>query len=433
MHSALLNGGKDAGFSVVEVFEQKVERQALVLFHGYRAAHQVNTDRAAVRAFMETGAPLTFSVSQPSSLTGRAVGRLFTDLRALTTHDPAPHFAARLPIRVEKRVIDIIDEAVGDPLDEQCRSLQQRIDAALAADPAMRLQRLYFSRKLQRTYLSNSLGLAVKSKRTRFDLELTFLHEGHQLEVRQNHTHFADLAPEKLVSAAGFMLRSLGDVPPPAETECLVFTPEAAAFLLREFSTLFKAGSPAERRKMIADTAVTVLEDPFLDRQPGSTAFDDEGVQVGEKVVVNKGMLLTPLTDLHSAFRLKLAPTGNGFRDNQGLQPGIRFSNLYIKPSVFGLKHLLHEAGRGVLVTLVKVKAIGRERDERLLSLFGYRFDGDGLGAPVGFYCRTAARTVFMHVEKVSRELSFFFRTFNVGAPHLLIRGRFDKQGIFEI
>ncbi|WP_456435096.1 TldD/PmbA family protein [Methanopyrus sp.] len=55
-----------------------------------------------------------------------------------------------------------------------------------------------------------------------------------------------------------------------------------------------------------------VVNDPTLDRRPGSYAFDDEGSTPKRVELISDGTLRSFYTDLYSAGRLEVEPTGSG-------------------------------------------------------------------------------------------------------------------------
>ena len=61
----------------------------------------------------------------------------------------------------------------------------------------------------------------------------------------------------------------------------------------------------------VASAAITIEEDPFLLRGNASTYFDDEGVAVNKRTVVDKGVMLGYFLSSYSARRLNMETTGN--------------------------------------------------------------------------------------------------------------------------
>ena len=91
----------------------------------------------------------------------------------------------------------------------------------------------------------------------------------------------------------------------------------------------------------IASTALTISEDPFLLKGNASTYFDDEGVKVEPRILVDKGMLNGYFLSTYSARRLSMQTTGNAGGAH----------NLIVHPSGVSLESLINNMGTGLYVT----------------------------------------------------------------------------------
>ncbi len=91
----------------------------------------------------------------------------------------------------------------------------------------------------------------------------------------------------------------------------------------------------------VASAAITIEEDPFLLRGNASTYFDDEGVAVNKRTVVDKGVMLGYFLSSYSARRLNMETTGNAGGSH----------NLIIKDSGVSFTELVKKMGRGLIVT----------------------------------------------------------------------------------
>ena len=213
----------------------------------------------------------------------------------------------------------------------------------------------------------------------------------------------------------------------------LVLSPEASAFILKEFSDYFKVKADKKFMDIPFPAILNLVDDPLMDGRVGSVPFDDEGMQSGEKYLIRKGNFSQVITDIQSAFQQGPGnrSSGNGFRTERTLFPSVRFSNLYIKPTVLSLKNLMEDAGDGVLVSLLKLKYIDTEG--YVFSAYGYRFSGDSLMEPVHFYFRTTFLSYFLNILKISREVKFFYSAYNVGSPYILLEAKRKSSHLWAI
>ncbi|MEO8876346.1 MAG: metallopeptidase TldD-related protein, partial [Polyangiaceae bacterium] len=106
----------------------------------------------------------------------------------------------------------------------------------------------------------------------------------------------------------------------------VVFDPDAARSILGFLAECISGGSIWRKSSYLLDREgtrvasdlVTVSDDPFIVRAPGSRPFDGEGVASRKNVVVEKGILKTYLCDSYSARKLKRETTGNASRGSGG-------------------------------------------------------------------------------------------------------------------
>lgn len=424
MLETILKMGREAGFSTVEVFEEKVRRQESDGSDRSLSQHEVESDRVLVRVFRDTGDPLGLSLSAPDSrqvkigLAGLASGSLL---------DRKKNFAQLLPHGAQKVKLSIYDPGIELWDEAQAADLREKLRECLVTFPGLHLKKFQFSRALKKVYLANTRGFFAKYKKTHFQVQASFMLKDHALELSESRAFCRDFDPQRLVARGANLLGALAADPEPAVIggEFVVMSPEASAQVLKEFSPGFKLERSAARgRGTAASAQVSIIDHGAMDGQPGSAPFDDEGTAAEEKYLVNKGVAVGAVADIRTAFAAGGKPTGNGFRDERGLFPQVQFSNLFIRPSNDSLAQLLLQARQGVLVYLVKPMGAGRHSGEFLFSAYGYFFNGNEIARPVHFHFATTMRSYLLHVLAVSRELRFFHSRANIGSPYLLLQGR---------
>ena len=430
MIEAVFEAGLKSGFSVTEVFQEKTERKEYESFGGPESVHQAETDRLIVRAFWDTGDPVGFVLS---AIDQKNVGRNFSQIRSLVKPDRKKNYAHLLPREIQKTPLDIYDHSFANVKDEQVREMRERVNEAMISLPGLKVARFSFSKALRKIHIANSHGLLAKYKKSLFCLSLTFSLRDNLVDLGETRVFVDQINPERLVSRAFNLIGSITENQKvDARSESIILSPEAAALVLREFSDHLKMGGGiAKRNEIVASDKLNVVDHPLLGQLSGSVPFDDEGVQSGEKYLINKGYSIVPVSDIRTAFVHRKNSSGNGFRDERGIFPAIQFSNLFIKPTSFSLGNLMREARRGILVSLLKVKESGWGKGAYLFSAHGFQFQNEEIGEPVHFYLRTSFPTFAVRIEKISKELRFFHARFNIGSPYVLIRGKFNSEKIF--
>jgi PmbA protein len=93
--------------------------------------------------------------------------------------------------------------------------------------------------------------------------------------------------------------------------------------------------------KKIASDQLTINERPFLSKGHASTYFDDEGVEVFDNTIIEKGVLNHYLLSSYSAKKLNLITTGNAGGTH----------NLVIDHQNISLEELIKNMKRGLMIT----------------------------------------------------------------------------------
>jgi PmbA protein len=91
----------------------------------------------------------------------------------------------------------------------------------------------------------------------------------------------------------------------------------------------------------VASNLLTIEEDPFLLRGNASTFFDDEGVALKKRKVVEEGLLKGYFLSSYSARRLGMKTTGNAGGAH----------NLIIKDSSISFDELVKKMNKGIIIT----------------------------------------------------------------------------------
>ncbi len=128
--------------------------------------------------------------------------------------------------------------------------------------------------------------------------------------------------------------------------------------------------------------SITITDNPFRKRGLGSTAFDDEGVEVRERALVQDGVVTTWLLNSSSARQLELETTGHASRGLAG-PPGVSVHNLTVQPGTSSLEQLMADAGEGLLVTSMFGPSLNANTGDWSAGVSGVWFEGGQAAYPV--------------------------------------------------
>ncbi len=132
----------------------------------------------------------------------------------------------------------------------------------------------------------------------------------------------------------------------------------------------------------VFSSAITLTDDPFRKRGLGSTAFDDEGVEVAERALVRDGVLTTWLLNSAVARQLGLETTGHASRGLAG-PPGVSTHNLTLQPGAASLEQLMADAGEGLLITSMFGPSLNANTGDWSAGVSGVWFEGGEAAYPV--------------------------------------------------
>jgi TldD protein len=144
----------------------------------------------------------------------------------------------------------------------------------------------------------------------------------------------------------------------PGEYE-VILSPLAAGLLAHESfghgveMDLFvkrRARAQAYLGRPVASEQVTMHDGARAARQTGSYWFDDEGVLGGDTVMIDRGTLRTGISDLLSALKLGVPPSGNGRRESFERKAYARMSNTFFAPGSDSLQEMIRSVRRGYLL-----------------------------------------------------------------------------------
>lgn len=134
--------------------------------------------------------------------------------------------------------------------------------------------------------------------------------------------------------------------------------------------------------KTVLAPGLNLIDDPFRPRGLGSTPFDDEGVRVERRALVQDGVLTTWLLNSASAAQLGLQSTGHASRGLAG-PPGVSTHNLHLEPGEPDAAGLRRQAGTGLLVTSMFGPSLNGNTGDWSAGVSGFWFENGEIAWPV--------------------------------------------------
>jgi PmbA protein len=118
---------------------------------------------------------------------------------------------------------------------------------------------------------------------------------------------------------------------------------------------------------------MTIIEDPFIQKGLASTPYDDEGVAVSRRALIEAGILQGYLLSTYSARRLGLKSTGNAGGAH----------NILVKNTGETLDELIRNMDRGLLVTELFGQGVSIMTGDYSRGAFGFWVENGKIQYPV--------------------------------------------------
>jgi PmbA protein len=199
--------------------------------------------------------------------------------------------------------------------------------------------------------------------------------------------HAADLAsPESIGRYAAERALSRLKARKIATVECpVLFESPLAAGLLGAFVQAVSGGALYRKSSFLLDSLgrqvlpahIDILEDPFVLRGKGSSPFDDEGVRVQARQVVEAGRLQGYFLGSYSARKLGMKTTGNA-----GGSHNLILRSRKTRPGDT-LAAMLEKLGTGLLVTELMGSGVNYVTGDYSRGASGFWVEGGQIAYPV--------------------------------------------------
>jgi len=289
----------------------------------------------------------TSSTTDPQDLEG-VVNRA---LEAAEFGSPA-HF--ELPDAQALEPVKIFDPSLL-PLEkpEMIRMGQQMMDMVKTYNPEI-LAGASINKTVYKVEYANSRGAEYSADHTEFNVGTggqlvrgtDILFAGHGVGQKKRAVDTEEIAAQAIE-----YFRMAEQIAPIESGEMpVIFTPRGLIALLLSLGlavdgkSVYLGASPLRDKlgQQIASPSLTILDDPFIEYGPRTSAFDNEGVARKITPLIENGVLRNFIYDLDTAGRAGVKPTGHGSTRN--------LTNLVINPGNIPYETMIRNTSKGLLV-----------------------------------------------------------------------------------
>jgi PmbA protein len=229
------------------------------------------------------------------------------------------------------------------------------------------------------------------------------------------------------LEAAKKTLARMGATKPITGKYPVIFDPRVSRSIASHFASAINGSAIARKtsflkdmlNKQIANTAINIIDDPFLKRGLGSRLFDAEGLGSRKYTLVENGVLQQWLLDLSSAKQLNLSPSGNAKRGISG-PPSPGTSNFMISPGDITQENLIKNISEGFFVTDMIGSSISMITGDYSRGASGFWIKNGKLSQPISEATIAGnLKEMFMTLQPAN-DLDY---SHSINSPTLLIEG----------
>ncbi len=366
-------------------------------------------------------------LTSTSDLTEAGLGRCVADaleLLDLTEADPCagPADPAEL-VKGPLPELELYDEAISAiDADEALRRAILAEKIALAQDPRLGLSDgATFSRTTNYVAMVLSGGFIGKLRSSYATLVVSPVAEDEGGKKRRGFhwtggRFLGQLESEEAVGveAARRTLAKLGARKVATCEAPVVFDPDVARSLVGTLagcllgSSIWRKSSYLLEREgtQVASDQVTLIDDPLLQRAPGSRPFDGEGLPSRKTIVVDRGVLTTFLLDSYSARKLGRKSTGSAARGGGSVSPST--TNFFMQPGKLSRQELIKSVKRGLYVTEMMGFGFNAVTGDYSRGASGFWIEDGEFAFPVGEVTVSSnLDTMLKGIDAVADDLTF--------------------------
>ena len=229
------------------------------------------------------------------------------------------------------------------------------------------------------------------------------------------------------LEAAKKTLARIGAIKPVTGKYPVIFDTRVSRSIAGHFASAINGSAIARKtsflkdmlNKQIANTAINIIDDPFLKRGLGSRLFDAEGLGSRKYTLIEDGVLQQWLLDLSSAKQLNLNPSGNAKRGISG-PPSPGTSNFMISPGDVTPENLIKNISEGFFVTDMIGSSISMITGDYSRGASGFWIKNGELSQPITEATIAGnLKEMFMTLQPAN-DLDY---SHSINSPTLLIEG----------
>ncbi|MCS7145736.1 MAG: TldD/PmbA family protein [Nitrososphaerota archaeon] len=169
----------------------------------------------------------------------------------------------------------------------------------------------------------------------------------------------------------------------------------------------------------IGSEHVTIVDNPALPNSFGYYLYDDEGVKVSERVLIERGVIKELLHNRETAPEFGVKSNAASRASSYNREPIVRMANTYMKPGDHSLEELIEDVKEGVYVKSYMEWNIDDKRwNQRYVGVEAYLIKDGELG-PMVYQpvIELTTQGLYSAIDALGRDLKFYAGYCGKGDP----------------
>ena len=292
---------------------------------------------------------------------------------------------------------DVFDASVQETDETTKINITRELEKKLKDKEFVTDVEISYSEAIEETTLVNSHSLELSSKSNYVVIyAYVIAKKGEEIKTGGDmyfNTNLKELNIDEFVEKAyKNAIDQFGGAPCASDKYPCVLDRDVAASLLSFYIRSIEAEEVQKKSSVLADKLEQLVASPCLTVKESPLTkncffryFDDEGVAVKNKTLIDKGVLKTYLYNLTTAAKDGVESTGNGYRAGATGSISTSTVNVQVEPGSKSLDELFSTVGEGIYITEVEGLHSGMNAQSGNFSLQakGYLIKDGKRGNPV--------------------------------------------------
>jgi PmbA protein len=436
---SLLKKAEDFGFSESEVYYESGKSLQLQVLNGVINAFESSSSSGLSfrgKCFGQMG--YAFSEEFSNESIDYVLTQAKEHCRILETREPETLYKGDESYLESNSYTEEIDQLPYKYYEDTALAIEKSI---LNSDPRIvAVDYLSISYGSSIELIVNSIGLNCSNKDNMISV-FAYNRCKENDQVKTGYAQWIGRDPQKLIiekiaaEAASDCLGKLGATPISSGKYNVILDARAATDLLGTFSGIFSGdliqkGFSLLAGKIgtqIASDVISIRDDGYMPSALVSVPFDSEGVATKNKVLIDKGTLVSVLHNRKTASIENIETTGNGFKSGLKGSVTVMPTNLYIENGSKALSELMNIMQDGIYIKDLAGLHSGANEvsGDFSLSCEGFLIEKGGIIRPIDQI--TISGNLFVMLKNISAVANDLYMSppsaqGSIGSPSLLMQ-----------